>query len=317
MKSLIASLRSLTLPFGATSGPRIVLNGVLGRIEVYADDGTLLMTLDDDGFVVYDPQGDIRQILGSTTSFSTHVFFDSDGGFASILGYEAIPGSDDYRAAFWQSPDTDLDFSRLFLLSPKGSTTKNPLLQWDTGFLDSTVAQPIVDFTGFTGALAARTVVNDLWHGVSNGGGNAPTVDTSYPRGVLARVRRTSNVVFSTETQVHQLPAVTLEADRRYRLGFSWRSMSWNTTAAAVIVALRIKDLASTQRAETSLLLDGATGRAGGVCETIIDCPGEIGSGSHTFEATATRVTGAGTDNLEASGTTPSVLYVEDVGSSL
>jgi microcystin-dependent protein len=41
LKSLIASLRSLTLPFGATSGTRIVLDGVNGVIQIY-DENNLL-----------------------------------------------------------------------------------------------------------------------------------------------------------------------------------------------------------------------------------------------------------------------------------
>jgi hypothetical protein len=262
MKSLIASLRSLTLPFGATTGARIVLDSVSGTITIF------------------DSSNNERIVLGGPidTDLLQISTGDIDEAFPAIL-----------------DATTSGDLSeRLDIRSPAFANDDFATIRLASGSKDSTVGN------------AVHVLADDL---LLNG--------FSLPRGILARVRRTSNVVFSTETQVHQLPEVTLLADRRYRLSFSWRSMSWNTTVAAAIVALRIKDLASTQRCETSLLLDGATGRAGGTCETVIDCPGEIGSGAHTFEATATRVTGAGTDNLEASGTTPSVLYVEDVGSSL
>lgn len=46
MKSFIAALRSLVLPFGATSGARIVLDGVNGRIAVYNAAGVQIGILD-------------------------------------------------------------------------------------------------------------------------------------------------------------------------------------------------------------------------------------------------------------------------------
>lgn len=46
MKSVFAALRSLVLPYGATSGQRIVLDGVNGRIAVYNAAGTQIGILD-------------------------------------------------------------------------------------------------------------------------------------------------------------------------------------------------------------------------------------------------------------------------------
>jgi len=40
MRSFLASLRTLVLPFGVTSGPRIVLDGVTGKITAYAANGS-------------------------------------------------------------------------------------------------------------------------------------------------------------------------------------------------------------------------------------------------------------------------------------
>lgn len=45
MKSVIAALRSLVLPFGASSGPRIVLDGVNGRISVFTSMGSTRIVL--------------------------------------------------------------------------------------------------------------------------------------------------------------------------------------------------------------------------------------------------------------------------------
>src|SRR5262245_9942868 len=45
MRDIIATLRTLTLPFGATSGKRIVLDGVNGTITVYDADGDIRIRL--------------------------------------------------------------------------------------------------------------------------------------------------------------------------------------------------------------------------------------------------------------------------------
>lgn len=46
MRSWIAALRTLVLPWGTTSGQRIVLDGVNGIIEFYGADGSLFLTID-------------------------------------------------------------------------------------------------------------------------------------------------------------------------------------------------------------------------------------------------------------------------------
>lgn len=202
MKSLIASLRSLTLPFGATSGPRIVLNGVLGRIEIYSDAGNLLMTLDDDGLIVYDADGDERQRLGDVTDFSSIVLRDEDGINPAVLTYQPIISAT-YRALSLQAPVVQPfnDLHRLFLKTPLDDVT-NALLQWDTGFLSPTGVTPLVDLTGFTGARAASVVVNEIRRGSSNGGGNAPTLGQSYPRGLVAFGSNNTDVTLSTTAGV-------------------------------------------------------------------------------------------------------------------
>jgi len=319
VKSIIASLRSLTLPFGATTGPRIVLNGVLGRIEIYSNAGNLLMTLDDDGLVVYDAEGDVRQNLGVITDFSSIVFKDADGLNSSIITYGPIPGANDFREWDVRSPSTDKASHRLIFLTPRASTVKNPLLQWDTGTLDSSVAQPIADFTGFTGAREAVVAAADYKIASNNGGGNAPTLGASLPRGVLigGRVRVTANTTFSTETVVGTTSALTLVSGRRYRFAASWRSVIWGTAAAAVLARMRIRNTtAGTVRMEHIREVNGGTARTGGTMEATLDCPGEIGAGSNTFDLTAERISGTGTLVMEAAGTFPVTLTVEDVGAT-
>ena len=64
MKSFIAALRSLILPFGATTGARIILDGVNGRISVYDSTNTLVGLVDATGIWQYNANGSSTR-LGS------------------------------------------------------------------------------------------------------------------------------------------------------------------------------------------------------------------------------------------------------------
>ena len=58
MHSNAASLRVLTLPAGATSGSRIVLNGITGEIQIFDASNNLVIQIDgDDGFQAFDALG--------------------------------------------------------------------------------------------------------------------------------------------------------------------------------------------------------------------------------------------------------------------
>ncbi len=92
MKSLIAALQSLVLPFGATSGRRIILDGVNGEIAVYDASGTLRLRLGgvdaEDRIRAY--TGDVAEQLGA--DFAT-----------AILG----AGADRQLALFIDAPQLD------------------------------------------------------------------------------------------------------------------------------------------------------------------------------------------------------------------
>lgn len=57
MKSFIAALRSLVLPYGATSGARVILDGVNGRIEIYDAAGDRVGLIDSSGIWAIDTDG--------------------------------------------------------------------------------------------------------------------------------------------------------------------------------------------------------------------------------------------------------------------
>ena len=327
MKSMIASLRSLTLPFGATEGQRIELDGINGEIRVYDTDGDLLIKIDGEfGFEGYDPEGDLRVRLSTPLlgQYSSVKLWTSDAN-------EQTPATISHNTStLGQRARTDYtpgDYGKgclgLHLFASSANDVQPSLIQvsGDSLINQGATTQPYIDLTGAdidVAAMALRTVVNDLFYGSQNGLGNLPTVAGNYPRGIIAKVRRTTDLTFGTTTsqdyQAMQLPACTLISGRRYKLSFFWRSLAYGTAAAPVIIAARFKNLSSTQRCETLVEVDGGSGREGGICETIIDCPSEIASGSHTFEAVFSRVTGSGTILANASGTTPMYCAVEDVG---
>lgn len=94
MKSFIAALRSLVLPFGATSGARIVIDGVNGRITVYDSTGTQVGTIDGtNGF----------QISGSDGSYvKTH----ADGAEAEIEIQPPTSGTATFTPGFIRATST-------------------------------------------------------------------------------------------------------------------------------------------------------------------------------------------------------------------
>lgn len=66
MKSFIAALRNLILPFGATTGARIVLNGVNGGIQIYNSSNVLVIDISPNGIHIQGParQWDINASAG-------------------------------------------------------------------------------------------------------------------------------------------------------------------------------------------------------------------------------------------------------------
>jgi hypothetical protein len=68
MRSFLAALRSLVLPYGQTTGPRIFLDGVNGVIQVFDADGEI-MRIDSQGvFVLQDGQVTLQSPDGKSLS---------------------------------------------------------------------------------------------------------------------------------------------------------------------------------------------------------------------------------------------------------
>jgi hypothetical protein len=316
MKSFIAALRTLTLPFGA--GPndeRIVLNGVDGRIEIYAVGGVLLMTLDDDGLKVYDSDGDTRGRFGIPGDFATLSLFNADNEAAVISASQGT----DYGLLSLQGTDGPKNFPRLLILSPD-NTTKNPLFQVDMGILTSDVAQPIIDLTGFTrdDARAAIVAVDELVRASNLGGGNAPTLGNSYPRGSMGKIEdASSSAAFSAATTILSgLNGKVVEAGRRYWVHFFARTV--NQSVALDTFELRIERDAG---AGFAVISDGAIqlGTAGENIGPINIWASYDPATDATvdFRVRGERTGGTGTLAVGASATSPMYLEIFDAGDAV
>lgn len=99
MKSFIAALRSLVLPFGATSGRRILLDGVGGVISVF--DAASIKRLEVGGaegnIRVFDDSGDVRFNIGENANLTVfdaagdrRLEIDSAGGLLEIFNDSGV-----------------------------------------------------------------------------------------------------------------------------------------------------------------------------------------------------------------------------------
>lgn len=327
MRSLIAALRTLVLPYGATSGARIVLDGVNGQILVYDANGDLAADIIPGfGFEVWDPNGNLRLRLSSPLAGAysslqmwTGVLDETNQALISLADFGPMnrlvitPGEQDSKGAMeWTLCSAPNDDSIGALLQAVCLTLN------DAGNL-----RPTIDLTGAAApseGVRPHTVVYDLWQGTPNSFGEAPTKGRSYPRGLVVPPSIvTSTVTFDAETLVHQLAAATLVSGRTYRLLFTWRSIAWNTMTVAGVVAFKIRDgtgFVDPLVGEALKIASGGTGRESGICQAILRCPADISAGSHTFIATANRSTSTGSNNLNAAPTFPSYFTLEDIGNS-
>lgn len=234
MHSAMAALRTLTLPYGATSGQRIILDGTNGTISVYDTNGVLLFTLSPTGIQVYDTAGNRR-----------FWFAIPGGSFPNPYSLLAMntARSDESRAAIVSLYDTGLRNRMVITPGENGKGT----LEWtlipaifDNGFpsmiqavaaslVDPGNLRPLVDLTGAAAmdeAHRIRTVVYDLWYGTPNGYGEVPTQISSYPRGNIYSNSNVNNITLSTTanaytTVIENAADISLVGGRRYEHIFS------------------------------------------------------------------------------------------------
>ena len=205
MKSLIASLRELTLPFGAQTGARIELDGINGEIRIYDANDDLLMQLDSDGFKIFDSLGNLRIWLaipgGTNAAYSIVEWYTTRSdqtlpGFISL--YDTVarnrmvisPGENDDRGCMeWTLVPEDADI------------LKEAMLQAVCYTLDKADnLRPTIDLTGASSQVGKEplTVVHNLAYGSPNAFGTSPTIDRYPGKGLVVFGSTTADTTLST-----------------------------------------------------------------------------------------------------------------------
>jgi hypothetical protein len=339
MKSFIAALRELTLPFGAVTGARIVLDGVNGRILIYDANGTLIEELSPDvnhgsifpwtsfaqpGMLIYDANGDPRILLSSpdeTPPFSAIQLL-------SAAATETNPGGlfvSDFvlfnRLVLSPGENNGKGSLELTLRSTSSDDSEPAMLQMVGLQINPGSPRPIIDFCGGSiqaGVEPPFTVVNELCYGVEAGFTNPPTVHGSYPRGMItggyAEITANSNVDATGNTFDINGLSITCdyEADRWYLITCNLSGM--RTNVANDETQCLITDSANAQLAANSRnrLLVANSAQLGGsfhyLYTPLADAPSKV------FKIRMDRITGTGSVGVGASATSPSFIMAQDIG---
>jgi hypothetical protein len=286
MRSFIASLRSLVLPFGATTGQRIVLDSDNGVISVYDSANSLLAQIGptftpEVGFTSYSytfPYTIKGMLSGGSVVFehvgsnqwSNGVIESSAGGSPlDYLDLTVSPGS----------PDSGTDRPRITLTSQK---TTDPLID-----LSSDGSRPL----------------NLSVDGVAQG------------RGLTAQATATSSSATTTTTEiaVMTLSAVTFKAGRAYRINF-------NALARASAVTSQISAHVRTVSVAGRNLIDSQGGDYLSAAATnypwrVTGLVANTGADLTTdVLVTMVRTAGAGTVQMIADAQNPATAWIEDIG---
>lgn len=350
MKSLIASLRALTLPFGAGTGQRIVLDGVSGIISIYNAANQLVMEIEGPGITMYD--GAFPRIQMDTASGAIFAY-DNTGDItlrideAGLILYEnavekvildaaTFPGirvltgvvNEDGGGALTAS-GVDSDFVRASLVGGEmngnggfiiemvgwNDATKAPLMKLSTEQYSGSEADAYIDATAPGLAGNTRTVIaaDDFWIGTNHGTNADPTRKYSLPRGVLKSATITASVAVAaspTETDIGLSVTFTAEAERHYRFVLAI-PRGISSTVANDLCRVILADSGGTNIEEYNANIPTANRSVG---QTWVSQPFTGLSGSITRKIQASRVAGSGNVSFDAAAIAPATLYVEDLG---
>lgn len=343
MKSFVAALRRLVLPFGATSGQRIVLDGVNGVIEVYDALGLKFLTMDGtSGFVVFDGSGNLLMSLNATTGLAV---YDTNGFIRTQL---AIPGgaysflellsalSSETDGAFliaqglgtnpnqrvnMSMGSSDLGHGTMrWKITSRQNNTDPHIVRLDTSQLSGVTVQPILDLTGTeVGGTQPKTrvVADDYWIGADNGADVAPVMTRSIPRGELGATSKqtdTGPTSAGTELDIITAPVVNVgDGTRAIRLTLHIRGIA--PTVLGDVFTIRLKEGATIFQEQNFRTATAATASDGMMMVVSLNAGfNKPSAGNHTYKATIQRVLGTGTGTVQGAATRPIQLLVDDVG---
>lgn len=292
MKSLVAALRTLVLPFGATTGRRIVLDGTNGLIAIYDGNNVL------------------RLRLGSASD--NIEMFSGQASESLAANLQAYPlGS------------AGVGTRRIGLIYESGSFAgrTKAVIDLNSESFDGTVDELInyiAESHNFSAAVTNTQV--GIAGTLDVAGVASPDIlieSRSIPRGVLELDSGTANVgptVAATALTLRTVTA-TLKANRRYRLHGHVRSFAFTIDTDAF--ALQFREGATVLN-EISLAPNVQAGVATAAADKegkeIIHYIDGTTAASHTYTLTLIRLVGTGTSTAEAGATFPMQLVLEDVG---
>lgn len=317
MKSFIAALRSLVLPFGATSGQRIVLDGVNGAIVVYNSSGVEIGRLDPTT---------LFKVTGAQTTFNVnpngntfvrsvpdqggYVAVSASPGFGGVIqlqpedssigGVVFLPAAvyaDSIEAGADSTPQLQLDSPRI---SPGGGMARFALRgQTNTSGTNNSLASLTADFETF-----GTVRINDTYVGegcVANSGLTA----SSPGKGATESI-----VITSTEYE--------FKANRAYKVEFTGQMSASVATGVNGVARVRRHDGSDNpptgQQINTQRFFMPAT-TAGLPYGTDWSCYLRIGAANITTQIALSLQGGAAyTVNISCSATAPAMFQIYDVG---
>jgi hypothetical protein len=323
VRSIAASFRELTLPFGVTTGGRIELDGVEGEIRIYDDNGNLLIIINSAGMVLYDTTGQVRLALGtqgggfSTVQFETGASDETFPGAVNLQDF-GVSGN---RILVLPGQRNDQGSLELGIQTAPADNNRPSMLQVVQLTLDNVGnLSPIADLTGANAVAGKelRTVVHELYYGANNGHTNPPTIVGGYPRGMLeggyAEISANSNSdATGNPFDINGL-SITCDyvADHWYLITCNYHGMRSSVANDEVQVAIAEGD--NTQRATNgrNRLLTANSNVSGGTFHylhtPLVDEPNKV------FKIRMDRLAGTGAVALGAAATAPSFIMAQDIG---
>lgn len=247
MKSFIAALRSLVLPYGATSGARIVLDGVNGSIQVYNSAGVQIGVLDGttgfkftgtnetfqigtDGVTYIRENPDVGAFLELTAAagFGGLVFFNPEN--SSVPGLVFFPAAlyADALEVAGVSSRPKLQITSPYVRGTPDKATAQLVLigQTNTSATDNSQALFNAAELKTTGDL---TVVGGILVTINDGANPIETYDTSVTNG------STSSAAFVDSLTTTGVIGISFVAPRSGGIWIAVQGGGFNTTALATL----------------------------------------------------------------------------------
>jgi hypothetical protein len=289
MKSFVAALRSLSLPFGITSGTRIILDGILGKISMFNSTNEEVISMDS-----------AQNAIVVTGSDQSKVSLTAGGGYAAI---DLLPPH--YAGVTWDQGEVRTEifldaipYPYIAIQSPRnmadGSTSYLNLFGGVSA--DSSAAAEL---------SANRVIIRadscDI-RGRDTGAASV-TIDGNP---VISRVGSNTNIADETFTNVEKVTdSVTFNAISGVTYGIKLDA-AYKSTVAGDIATIRIREnnvSGATVRAISKNVDPGFNTECGAYTEWIA-----TSSGTKTFVVTGLRASGTGTVTRIGSSISPSIL---------